>query len=436
IQHAGLNNLVMWHQRAYGITSGDRATLLAGPAFDASVWELWPYLTAGASIHISDDETRASAPALLQWLAAQSITVCFLPTPLAELVIAEPLPPELSLRALLTGGDVLHRGPESPLPFILVNHYGPTENTAVATRGAVAVETETGAPPPIGRPIDNTQTYLLDSRLQPVVSDVPGELYIGGAGLARGYHLRPSLTAEKFIPNPFSAEPGARLYATGDLARYLPDGQLEFLGRIDQQVKVRGYRIELGEIESVLCEHSQVREATVLAWEETPGNMRLAAYFVPQGANVPAVADLHDFLKTKLADYMAPSVFVALQRMPMTPNGKVDRKALPSPSDALRDGTSSVEPRTPIEQLVAGIYSHVLGVRRVGMHDNFFELGGHSLLATQVMSRVRQSFGIELPLSQLFMSPTVAGFAAHIEEATRDGLQTPSLPLSPILRDG
>ena len=393
-------------------------------------------MTAGASVHIPDDETRASAPALLQWLAAQSVTVCFLPTPLAELVIAEPLPPELSLRALLTGGDVLHRGLESPLPFILVNHYGPTENTVVATRGAVALETETGAPPPIGRPIDNTQTYLLDSRLQPVVSGVPGQLYIGGAGLARGYHLRPSLTAEKFIPNPFSAEPGARLYATGDLARYLSDGQLEFLGRIDQQVKVRGYRIELGEIESVLCEHSQVREATVLAWEETPGNMRLAAYFVPQRANAPAVADLNDFLKTKLPDYMVPSVFVALERMPLTPNGKVDRKALPSPSDALRDGTSSVDPHTPIEQLVAGIYSHVLGVRRVGVHDNFFELGGHSLLATQVMSRVRQSFGIEMPLSQLFMSPTVAGFAAHIEEATRDGLQTPSLPLSPILRDG
>ncbi|HEU4433459.1 MAG TPA: amino acid adenylation domain-containing protein, partial [Pyrinomonadaceae bacterium] len=432
IQHGGLNNLVRWHQRAYGITSGDRATLLAGPAFDASVWELWPYLTAGASVHIVDDDTRVSAPALLQWLAVQGITICFLPTPLAQLVIAETPPSELSLRAVLTGGDLLHRGPESPLPFILVNHYGPSESTVVTTRAVVSLSAE---PPPIGRPIDNTQTYLLNSHLQPVPPGVAGELYVGGAGLARGYRFRRSLTAEKFIPNPFSAEPGARLYATGDLARYLDDGQLEFLGRIDQQVKVRGYRVELGEIEAALCEHSQVREATVIAWEETAGNVQLAAYFVPRNGNGPASAELREFLKSKLPDYMVPSVFFALDRTPVTPNGKVDRKALPSPAEALRADDSSVKPRTPFEELLLQIYSDVLGVKHVGIHDNFFEMGGHSLLATQVMSRVRQTFKVDVPLRELFMSPTVASLAAHLEEAARDGVSLETVPLVPVLRD-
>ncbi|HEY1403290.1 MAG TPA: amino acid adenylation domain-containing protein, partial [Pyrinomonadaceae bacterium] len=357
IQHTGLNNLVTWHQRAYGITSGDRATQLAGTAFDASVWELWPYLTAGASIHIPDDETRTSASNLLQWLAVEGITICFLPTPLAEMVIEETLPVDLALRAILTGGDVLHRAPRQPLPFVLVNHYGPTENTVVTTRAAVAQATgESDAPPPIGRPIDNTQTYLLDEYLRPVPPGVPGELYIGGVGLARGYHRRPALTAEKFIPNPFSVEPGARLYRTGDLAHYLPDGQIEFLGRIDQQVKIRGFRIELGEIEAVLRRHAEVREAIVSAREDVPGNYRLVAYIVAVAGQSPAAIELQSFLKEKLPEHMIPTAFVALDEIPLTPNGKVDRRALPAPNENPSELEAlSGQPRTPVEELVAGI---------------------------------------------------------------------------------
>ena len=277
IPHAGLLNLITWHQRTYDITGTDRATQLAGPAFDASVWELWPYLTAGASVHIPDEETRVSPVKLLQWLADNEISICFLPTPLAEAVIDQALPASLKLRAVLTGGDVLHRHPDKMLPFSLVNHYGPTENTVVTTRALVATQTASETPPPIGAPIDNTQVFLLNKHLQPVPPGVPGELFIAGASLARGYHDQPELTAEKFLPHPFSEQPGARLYRTGDLARYRPDGQIEFLGRFDHQVKVRGFRIELGEIEVVLRSHSSVREAIVTKWEDANGNARLVA---------------------------------------------------------------------------------------------------------------------------------------------------------------
>ena len=261
IAHAGLLNLVYWHHEEYGITASDRATQLAGVGFDASVWELWPYLTAGASVYLTDEQTRLDSRRLIEWLAANRITHCFLPTPLAERLIDEPIPKDTALRYLLTGGDALHRGPRQSLPFQLMNHYGPTENSVVTTSGVVEPMDVCEAPPPIGRPISNTQVYVLDRQLQLVPVGVPGQLYIGGDGLARGYWNQPELTAERFIPNPFSAEPGARLYKTGDLARYLPDGNIEYLGRLDHQVKIRGFRIELGEIESVLAAHPSVQDA-------------------------------------------------------------------------------------------------------------------------------------------------------------------------------
>ena len=251
IEHRGVMNLISWHQRYYDVSASDRATQLASQAFDASVWEIWPYLTAGASVYIVDEDTRATPHKLLTWLSEHEITLSFLPTPLAEAVLNERLPEELSLRALLTGGDRLHRGEWNDLPFKLVNHYGPTESTVVATCGVV--NEDDWRPPPIGRPIANTEVYILDSQLQVVPVGIVGELYIGGASLARGYLKRPELTAEKFVQNPFSVAPAARLYKTGDLARYLPDHNIEFLGRADRQVKVRGYRIELGEIEAVLA---------------------------------------------------------------------------------------------------------------------------------------------------------------------------------------
>jgi acyl carrier protein len=261
------------------------------------------------------------------------------------------------------------------------------------------------------------QIYLLDKYLNPVPIGVPGEIHIGGAGLARGYLNRPELTNQKFIPNPFSDEPGQRLYKTGDLARYLSDGNIEFLGRLDHQVKIRGFRIEQGEVESTLLQHPSVRETTVIAREDIPGDKRLVAYYVvPNPEQTPTIDGLRNFLKQKLPDYMVPSAFVLLDAVPLTPNGKVDRRALPTPDQSRPDqSVTFVAPRSPIEQQLADIWGEVLRLEQVGIHDNFFEFGGHSLLATQVISRLRQAFGVELPVRTLFEAPTVADFGGRLE---------------------
>ena len=348
-------------------------------------------------------------------MAEKGLTISFLPTPLARTLMEEPLLNDLRLRTLLTGGDKLHLRPGQALPFCLANNYGPTENTVVTTWAAV---TDAGlqADPPIGRPIDNACVYLLDLHLQPVPIGVIGELYIGGAGLARGYLNRPDLTGESFIPNPFSTEPVARLYKSGDLARYLPDGNIEFVGRIDHQVKVRGFRIELGEIETVLGDHPCVRQAVAVVREDEPDEKRLIAYVVAKQEFASTTSDLRGFLKDKLPEYMVPSAFVMLDALPLTPNGKIDRKALPAPDEARPDPIGAlVAPRTPTEELLAGIWTKLLHVEKVGIHENFFDLGGHSLLVTQVISRVREAFRVELPLRSLFEAPNVAGLAERIE---------------------
>ena len=415
VEHSGLVNLVTWHQPAYCLTPADRATLLAGPAFDASVWELWPYLASGASIYIPDDETRSSASRLVEWLARQSITICFLPTPLAEAALDERMPSDLALRVLLTGGDRLHQAPVKSLPFRLVNHYGPTENTVVATCGLVERKAQDENAPSIGCPIANAQVYLLDRCLQPVPVGISGEIYIGGDGLARGYRNRADLTAERFIPNSFSDEPGERLYKTGDLARYLPDGNIEFIGRLDNQVKIRGFRIEPGEIEAALNSHARIKDSVVVASEEVAGNRRLIAYLVAREEQVPDADELRGFLKEKLPELMVPAAFFILDELPVTPNGKVDRHALRLLESSERRGKEFVAPRSVAEEMVAEIWSGVLGVSRIGVFDNFFELGGHSLKATQVMSRVRSSFQVELPLRTLFEADNVAALAAVLE---------------------
>jgi amino acid adenylation domain-containing protein len=433
IPHAGVVNLVTWHQRVYGVTPADRATQIAAPAFDAAVWELWPYLTAGASIHIPAEQIRTSPRQLLDWLAAEAITISFLPTPLAEAIVEEQLPPDLALRALLTGGDQLHRIPKA-LPFALFNHYGPTEYSVVTTWTPVLTGTETDAPPPIGRPIANTQVFVLDPTLQPVPVGVAGELYIGGVGLARGYLNRPELTAERFIPHPFSAATGARLYRTGDLARYLPDGHLEFLGRTDHQVKIRGYRIELGEIEALLRQHPAVQESVVLAREDIPGDKRLMAYIVPRPGQEPTFSELRRFLQGKLPEFMIPAAVRLLETLPLTPNGKVDRRALPHPEQNRPELESAwVPPRTQVEAVLADIWVEVLGLNRVGIDDNFFELGGHSILATQVMHRVHAAFQVTPPLHSLFVEPTIARLAAVIEQhqAERSGDDLRGIPALP-----
>ncbi|HEV2864150.1 MAG TPA: amino acid adenylation domain-containing protein [Pyrinomonadaceae bacterium] len=436
IQHDSLFNLVRWHRDAYQVTEDDRATQLAGPAFDASVWELWSYLTAGASVFIPSQEIYAAPPKLVAWLAEKEITMCFLPTPLAETVLDEAWPEGMALRFLFTGGDRLHKAAPPSAPFTFVNLYGPTENTVITTSGRVAPSAATpDAAPHIGRPVDNVEVYLLDSQLRPVPAGVAGELHIGGGQLARCYLNRPALTAEKFIPNPFAREAGARLYKTGDAARFLADGNIEFLGRLDQQVKVRGFRIELGEIETILLQHPSVAEAVVLTREDVRGDARLVAYVVArEGAELPA-GELRCYLKERLPEYMVPSAFVVLDSLPLTPNGKVDRRALPEPDTAAAED-EYVAPRTAAEEILAGIWAEVLRVEKVGVRQNFFELGGHSLLATRIVAKIQTAFQIDLPLRTLFESPTVEGLAEAVEKALRAGEGVAASPITRRTSEG
>jgi amino acid adenylation domain-containing protein len=416
ITHASLLNLVFWHQQAFAVQPRDRATQLASPAFDAAVWELWPYLTAGASVYLPADVVRHEPMSLRDWLVAHRITITFVPTPLAERMITLPWPGNTALRLLLTGADTLHGYPPSGLPFTLVNNYGPTECTVVASSGAVPSDECPNQLPSIGRPIANTEIHVLDEQRRPVAVGVTGELYIGGAGIARGYINHPELTAEKFVPNPFSSNPKDRLYRTGDLGRYLPDGQIAFGGRVDDQIKIRGYRIEPSEIITALNRHPEVEASHVLPSEDALEGKRLVAYLVPRSGSRLSFSALREFLGKLLPDYMVPSLFVLLESLPVTPNGKVDREKLPKPNAAnvLQDKVAPL-PQTGLEPRVAEILASLLKVKRVEINDNFFLLGGHSLLGIQVIGRIRDTFGVELPLYRLFEAPTVAELASEIE---------------------
>ncbi|HWS88113.1 MAG TPA: amino acid adenylation domain-containing protein, partial [Pyrinomonadaceae bacterium] len=432
VSHGALLNLIGWHRSAFAVNASDRATLLAGVGFDASVWELWPYLTCGASLHVPDEQTRAVAPRLRDWLISERVSVSFLPTPLAEQVLTLEWPADCALRLLLTGGDKLHAYPPAGLPFDVVNNYGPTENAVVATSVNLASLGDREGAPPIGRPVSNTQLYVLDRAGQLAPAGVAGELYIGGRSLARGYHGQADLTAERFVPHPFSTEAGARLYRTGDAGRYRADGQIEFLGRLDHQVKVRGHRIELGEIEVVLARHAAVGEVVVSAQAEE-GGARLVAYFVEAAGQSTTTAALRSYLKQHLPEFMVPSVFVRLVEMPLTPNGKVDRRALPPPpSVEAQPERAHTAARTPLEQLLCTIWADLLGHERVGVHDDFFDLGGHSLLAAQAVSRIQQACAVDLPLRDLFEHPTVEQLAARLAPLMAEAKE-PHAP-SPIER--
>ena len=416
ITHASLMNLVSWHQSAFEVTAGDRASLLAGVGFDAAVWETWPYLTAGASLHLPNECTRLSPDLLRDWLVTEEITVSFLPTALAERVMSLEWPLSTALRILLTGAETLRRFPSNNLPFQLVNNYGPTECTVVATSGFVSPDLSSNALPTIGRPIANTEIHILDENLQQVPAGSAGELHIGGAGVARGYLNRPELTAEKFIQNPFSNQPAARLYKTGDLACYLENGEIAYLGRIDDQVKILGHRIEPNEIVTVLDRHRGVQASLVVAREDAGSEKHLVAYIVPDPVSQLSSADLQSFLRNELPEYMVPAVFVQIEDLPLTQNGKLDRAALPAPNaeNTLRD-EEFIAPRTPIEKRLAVMLSSLLGLEQVGVTDNFFMLGGHSLLGTQLISHIRGAFGVELALRTLFDSPTIEQLSLEIE---------------------
>lgn len=418
ITHGGLLNLVFWHQRAFGVSRDDRASQLSALAFDAAVWEVWPYLAAGASLHLATGVAVNDPEALRDWLISQRITIGFLATPLAERVMMLAWPEKTALRVMLTGADTLHHYPSRTLPFQLVNNYGPTECTVVATSGIVLPDDHAQRLPTIGRPIANTDIYILNDRMQQVPIGETGQIYIGGRGLARGYRHRPELTAERFILSPFSSEPGARLYQTGDLGSYLPDGQIAFLGRADEQIKIRGFRVEPAEIVKTLDEHPDVQASAVILRSGELGDKHLVAYFVPAVNAQPTYRNLHNYLTARLPEYMVPSTFVKLDALPLNLSGKVDRAALAEPNskNMLRD-TTFMEPRTRIEERVSEILAKLLQLNQVGAEDNFFLLGGHSLMATQVVARVRDAFGVELSLRTLFDGPTVAELSTRIEAA-------------------
>jgi amino acid adenylation domain-containing protein len=425
LEHRGLVNLLSWHRRAYAVGPRDRATHLAGLAFDASVWEVWPYLTAGASLHLVPDDVRLAPRRLLEWMAEQRITQSFVPTPLAEALLKERLPAALTLEWLLTGGDKLHAPPPAGTPFRLVNHYGPTENTVVATSAEIAPEDpgddrSAAAAPTIGRPIDNVRLHVVDAGLQPVAVGVAGELLIGGASLARGYHGRAELSAERFVPDALTpGSAGERLYRTGDLVRYGPTGELEFLGRLDGQVKVRGVRVELGEIEAVLARHPDVAEGAVRYLPGGAGGGQLAAYVVARAAVAPS--DLRAHLAAALPDAMVPAAVVFLEALPLTPNGKVDRRALPDPGpEAFAADVPYAEPEGQLEEGIAAVWCALLGRERVGANTNFFELGGHSLLLAQAQVRLAESLAPGISVLELFQYPTVRSLARHLAAGRGD----------------
>ena len=414
IAHQSLLNLVFWHQRTFKIISSDKATQLAKTAFDAAVWELWPYLTTGASIYLVKPEILSSLVKLRDWLISNKITISFLPTPLAQELLSLEWPAEgLALRTLLTGGDKLHQYPSDLIPFPVVNNYGPTENTVVTTSGVVVAKEQNKISPNIGRAIANTQVYILDSNLQPVPVGVPGELHIAGVGLAKGYLNRPELITEKFISNPFEETEGSKLYKTGDLARYLPDGNIEYLGRIDNQVKIRGFRIELGEIEALLGQHDDVQICCVVDREETQGNKCLVAYVVLQKEVTPTTDELRQFLFDKLPGYMVPNIFVMLESLPLTPNGKVDRRALPAP-DLQQELSDYVMPNTEVERTISGIWQKALAIEKVGIYNNFFELGGNSLLLVKINQKLQEELGLELSIVDMFNYPTIYSLSQYL----------------------
>jgi amino acid adenylation domain-containing protein len=419
VSHGNLAHLTAWYKSAFSVSENDRGSQLSSLTFDAMVMETWTLLAAGASIYAPDRSIRLMPERLRDYLVSEGITHCFAVTAIAERLLALEWPKTTRLRFLLTGADTLRMFPPKALPFQLVNNYGPTECTVLATSGVIPPNDDPNAVPPIGRAIAGAKIYLLGPTLDPVPDGEEGEICIGGAGVSLGYIGRPDLTAERFIADPFQSDSeraaGARLYRTGDLARKLPSGEFEFRGRIDQQIKLRGYRIEPGEIVHALRNHPAVTAAIVKTIRVSPGE-QLIAYLVLR-ANTSR-AELHSYLARLLPEYMIPDRFVRIDDLPLSANGKVDLSALPLPdsTNTLDEFQAYEAPETEIEHEVTAILSTLLGGKPVGMTDNFFRLGGHSLLAAQVISRVRQTFGVELPIRTVFESPTVAGLSHAIEQ--------------------
>lgn len=437
--HAGLRNRLLWMQEAFNLTQSDRVLQKTPYSFDVSVWEfLWPLMT-GALLVVAEPGGHQDPVYLIELIRCREVTtIHFVPSMLRLLLEEEGLESLISLRRVICSGEALSFDLQEKLferlNVDLRNLYGPTE-ASIDVSSHDCCDRLAESVVPIGKPIANIQIHILGKRYQPAPLIVPGELHIGGIGLARGYINRPDLTAERFIPDPFSKVPGTRLYKTGDLARWLESGNIEYLGRIDFQVKIRGFRIELGEIEAVLDQHPDIKESVVVAREDGGGHKRLISYIVANRHADLSREDLRRFLEEKLPDYMIPSALVPLDAMPVTTSGKVDRKALPPP-EQIRVGKSAdyVAPRTPREDILANLWSELLGVDVIGIHDDFFNLGGHSLLGIQLMWKLRQRFGTSLPATSLFSARTIAKLAALLEDL--ESQQSGSSPVVVPLKEG
>jgi amino acid adenylation domain-containing protein len=415
ITQASLANLVGWQQRTFAITGHDRASQLAGAAFDASVLEWWAPLTMGASVHIVDEATRAQPALLVQWYRQHAITLSFVPTPLAEALLEERWPEGTTLRAMLTGGDTLHRWPPAGLPFALYNNYGPTEGTVIATSVLLAATGAIGRPP-IGRPIDGVTVKVLDEARQPVPVGVVGELYIGGAGLARGYRGNAALTAERFVRD----DAGERLYRSGDRVRHLADGQIQFLGRLDDQVKIRGYRIELGEIEAALLQHPDVRAAAAEVRTQAGAEPLLRAHVVidaERRGETHWPRRLRQWIGERLPDYMLPQQWLLTETLPLTVNGKIDRRALSAIESTAREGRGTLD--SPTSRRLRLLWAELFQRSERDLPDapEFFELGGHSLLLVRLGSAIRAEFGVDLGYRELFAVPELCAMASCIDDA-------------------
>lgn len=451
MSHRPLSNLLLWQRDSSTLPMGAKTLQFAPVSFDVSFQEIFSTWCSGGTLILISEQVRVDAFELLRFLTEQEINRLFLPfvalQQLAEVGDAQGAVVP-TLREIITAGEQLKITRPIASWFTklqnctLHNHYGPSESHAVTAFTLTGSPSDWAALPPIGRPIANTQIYLLDAQMQRVPEGVPGELYIGGIALARGYLNRPDLTTERFIPDPFSELLQARLYKTGDLARYNRDGNIEFLGRSDDQVKIRGYRIELGEIEVVVTAYPAVRQAVVLAREDAPGDKRLVAYIVPtlqesppqeqsQETQLPAeqilpqsdsleklVPLLRSYLKARLPEYMVPSAFVVLEAFPVTPSGKVDRRALPAPLPTRTTVETFVPPRTPVEEILANIWTKILQVQPIGIHDNFFELGGNSIKAMRLINELQAQAQISqiLHATALFEAPTIAQLVAYLNE--------------------
>jgi amino acid adenylation domain-containing protein len=435
IEQRGLVNYLHWALTAYEVADGQGAPVHSTIAFDLTITGLYaPLLVGRATRLLPEDASIEALSALLRDEANFSLVKI---TPSHLQLLSQQLPAETvagRTRMFIIGGENLTAEhvafwQEHAPATALINEYGPTETVVGCCVYRTPLTTHAaGSSIPIGKPIANTQLYILDEEMRPVAVGVAGELYIGGAGVARGYLNRPDLTAERFLPDPFSSVPGARLYKTGDLCRYQPDGNIEYLGRLDQQVKIRGYRIEPGEIIAALNQHPGVRASHVAAREQGTGDKRLVAYIVPVPGVEPTAAALQEFIGATLPDYMVPTTFVRIAALPLTPNGKIDTEALPEPdaTNDMRAAATATEPLTPMQERLVAIVAGVLGVERVGIDDDFFMMGGHSLLGVQLISRIRDNFGVTLPLLSLFEAPTVAELAVEIERIFMANLEAMS----------